>query len=102
MEWGNCVVDGIPSLKCIPIIFNNLLTFAISGSAVVAVFFITLSGIKFLTSGGDPIKVSEAKKTFSYALIGLVVIILSFALIKVIGVVTGTDCRILGIEACKR
>jgi hypothetical protein len=41
-----------------------------------------LGGIKYLTSGGDSKKVTDAKNTVLYAIIGLVVCFLSFAIVN--------------------
>ena len=51
----------------------------VAGAA--AIILIVISGIKYITSGGDPGKVSSAKDTLVNALIGLVVIVLARALI---------------------
>lgn len=102
MDWGNCVVDGIPTLKCIPAIFGNLINTLIGLAGIVAVIFITTSGIKFITSGGDQTKVAEARRTLTFAVVGLLVVVLSFTILKVVGKVTGTDCKVLGIETCKK
>lgn len=68
-------------------------------AGVAAVFFIIISGIKFITSGGDQIKVAQAKQSITYALIGLAVVLLSFFLIKVFSLISGVECNVLGV-AC--
>lgn len=52
----------------------------IGGTA--AVIIIIIGGIKFITSGGDPGKISTAKNTVLYAMIGLAVIVLAASLIS--------------------
>lgn len=96
--WDDCVVDGIATLKCLPIIFGNLINILIIFGGVTAVILVILGGIKFITSGGDPIKVESARRTVTFAIIGLAIILLSFVLIKVISVVTGVPCQILGVS----
>lgn len=91
--------DTPTSLQCIPYFISNIISFAIPFAGVVAVFFIVLSGIKFLTSGGDPGKVEGAKRTLTFAIIGLVIILLVFVIIKVFSRTLGLpDCKILGVE----
>ncbi len=51
------------------------IAFGIIGS--LAVLMITISGLKYITSGGDPGKASEAKNGIMYALIGLAIAILA-------------------------
>ena len=49
---------------------------------IIAVIMLILGGIKYLTSGGDSKKVTDAKNTVLYAIIGLVVCFLSFAIVN--------------------
>jgi len=90
--WGDCVQNGVATLACIPIVFNNVVDWAIALAGLTAVFFIIFAGIKFLTSGGDPKQVEGARKTLTYAIIGLIIVFLSFAIIKLIGTITGASC----------
>ena len=48
---------------------------------ILAVFFILLSAFYFITSGGDETKVSKAKRTLLYAVIGIAVGLLSYSII---------------------
>ncbi|MCT4592245.1 MAG: hypothetical protein N4A36_02585 [Candidatus Gracilibacteria bacterium] len=50
-------------------------------SGIVAVFFITLAGVKLVTSGGVEDRIDSAKKTITYATIGLFGVILSWAIV---------------------
>ncbi len=102
MDWGNCVQDGVATLQCLPIVFNNVVNWALGLAGIAAVFFIIFSGIKFLTSGGDPKQVEGARKTLTFAIAGLVLIFLAFAIIKMIGVITGATCiNTFGFDTCK-
>lgn len=50
--------------------------------ALVAVVFVIYGGFLYLTSAGDPSKVKKGKDSIMYALIGLVVVGLAFALVN--------------------
>ncbi len=101
-DWGSCVQDGVATLSCLPAVFSNIVYWAAGLAGIVAVFFIILAGIKFLTSGGDPKQVEGARKTLTYAVAGLIVILLAFAIIKLIGTITGADCiTTFGFDTCK-
>lgn len=52
----------------------NLLAWMVG---VAAVIMIILAGFKYITSGGDSAKVSSAKNTMVYALVGMVVAVLA-------------------------
>ena len=49
---------------------------------IIAVVMLIIGGIKYLLSGGDAKKVTDAKNTVLYAIIGLVVCLLSFAIVN--------------------
>lgn len=56
---------------------------------VLAVIMIIFAGFKYITSGGDSGKVTSAKHTMIYALVGLVIVALSQFIVKfVLGKVT--------------
>ncbi len=102
MPWGNCVQNGVATLNCLPIVFGNVVNWAIALAGLTAVFFIIFAGFKFLTSGGDPKQVEGAKKTLTYAIAGLIIVFLAFAIIKLIGTITGASCiNTFGFNTCK-
>jgi hypothetical protein len=94
-SWNEAVTDcvtetGVATLRCIPAVMGNVITFALIASGVVALFFVILAGAKLVTSGGDQKKVDSARKTLTWAIIGLVIILLAIFLVNFIGVITGT------------
>lgn len=104
-DWNTvvsgCVVNNIPTLACLPGVFQNIIFAALIFSGVVAVFFSVFAGIKFITSGGDAKQVDSARKTMTFAIIGLVIILLSFFIVKIIAGLTGIDCiNTFGFDNC--
>lgn len=65
---------------------NQLITLIINTFSlvigVVAVIMIMVSGFRYITSGGDANKVSGAKNTLVYAVIGLVVVALAQVIVR--------------------
>ena len=101
-DWGDCVVDGVPTLKCVPVVFQNIISAALVFAGIVALFFIIVSGIKMIASGGDPKGVEGARKTMTFAIIGLVIILMSFFIINMISYITGVTCiTSFGFDTCK-
>ena len=49
---------------------------------IIAVVMLIIGGIKYVISGGDSKKVTDAKNTVLYAIIGLVVAFLAFAIVN--------------------
>lgn len=88
-EWGDCVRNGVATIACIPVVIQNLVNALIIIAGVVCVFLIMWSGYKFIMSEGDPEKVSIARKTFIYALVGFLFILMSFFFLNVIAEFTG-------------
>lgn len=77
-------------LGCIPTdasaIVAWVLRFSLGIGGGAALLLMSFSGIQIMTSQGDPEKLNEGKERFTSALIGLVFIILSVFLLRIIGV----------------
>lgn len=101
-DWGDCAAGGVAQLSCIPIVFQNVVTAALMFAGVVAVIMIVYGGIRYITSRGDPKAVEGARNTLTWAIIGLVVIILSFLIINFISFFTNVPCILeFGFEQCR-
>lgn len=98
-QTPNCSDPNTPtSLACLPVFLGNISSSALILAGVAAVFFITFSGIQFLTSGGEAQKVESAKKTFTFAVIGLLIILFSYTIIKVVSRTTNVNPETIGIK----
>jgi len=83
-EWDSCVVDGVPTLKCFEVVFQNILNMA-SGLIIVVLFVMfVMGGFSYLTSLGNPEKLKKAQGTLRYAVVGLVIFVASFLILTVI------------------
>ncbi|MEO8785078.1 MAG: pilin [Candidatus Saccharimonadales bacterium] len=74
LTGGSSQCDATSSSKSL----NNTLRVVIGGISlvvgVIAVIMLFIGGLKYITSTGDPAKVSSAKDTILYAIIGLIVV----------------------------
>ena len=52
-----------------------------SVAAAASIILIIISGIKIVTSGGEPKQLAAAKATLTYAIIGLAVTVLAFVIL---------------------
>jgi hypothetical protein len=68
--------------NAVPDVLTAILNSIILVSSLVAVIFIIMGGVKFMTSSGDPGKVKQAKDTILYAVIGLIVCALAFVIVN--------------------
>lgn len=60
-------------------IVANTLIFLVGA---VAVIFLIIGGLRYVVSNGDPKNVEGAKNTILYAIVGIVVAVISFALVQ--------------------
>lgn len=68
---------------------NNLITFFFRFGAIVASLLIAYAGWLYITSGGDSSKVSQAKGMFIKILIGFIVMLSAYLVVKLILQVLG-------------
>ena len=61
-------------------LIGNALSWLYGIIAVIAVIFIIYAGISYMTSAGDSGKLAKAKQTILYAIIGLVIVALAYAI----------------------
>lgn len=80
---NGCTSDA-PELQNVVV---NIINAIVGALGLVAVIFIVVGGVNFMTSSGDAGKVQKAKNTILYATIGLVICVLAFAIVNF--VITG-------------
>jgi len=59
----------------------------IEAAGIAAVLFIIIGGIQILTAYGNDEKIGKAKKTITYAIVGLLAAILSYAIVSIISAI---------------
>lgn len=103
LRGNNCLYEGdVVTMSCVAPLFANVIYWLIILSGTIAVFFIIFGGIKFLTSGGAQDNVQSAKKTITFAVIGLIVVLFSFMIVNIVADLTGVNCITkFGFSACK-
>ncbi len=97
-DWsGKCVSDGVATLTGFECLFQNIISvvFSLAGLAFFAMFIV--GGFKYLTSGGDSKKIAAASTTLTYAVIGVVGIIVSWLVLLFIEQFTGIKVTIFKI-----
>lgn len=76
-QQGKICLDSLPQTQADGGTLSTIISIVIAVVAVISVLFITIGGLRYILSQGDPQAVSKAKSTIVYALIGLVVAILA-------------------------
>jgi hypothetical protein len=65
-------------------VISSVVTVLLIAAAIIALFFLIWGGIKWILSGGDKVKVDEARKTIIASIIGLIVALLAFFIITIV------------------
>jgi hypothetical protein len=82
----------VPTLSDLVPVLGSVIYWLLIFSGTVSVFVILFSGIRFIMSGGEAKTVETAKKSMTYAIFGLLLILFSFLIVSMIGYVTHVDC----------
>ena len=69
---GNCNT-GLPTTTPTSSTLDNILQFVFGLVAIIAVIFVVIGGIQFMTSNGNNESINKAKNTILYAAIGLAI-----------------------------
>lgn len=72
-------------------VFGNVVKSALALAGVVLFVLLIVGGLKYITSGGDPKAAEGAQKTITYAIGGLIIILLSYLILVLIYKITGVD-----------
>lgn len=89
----NCITrDGVPTLQCIPSVFNNIVHAVLLFSGLVALVFIIIGGMKYIHAEGDAKSAEGARKTLTYAILGLVLVLMAYFIITFIAYITKQNC----------
>jgi len=85
------VVGDVLTLKGFEYIFNNIVSVVLPFAGIVLFIILILSGFKLITAGGEPAKVQSARNTLTFAIGGIVLITLSYLILRVIQTITGVN-----------
>ena len=83
-DWGNCVVDGVPTLKCLEIVFGNILFMSSFFIIIVLFIMFVVGSFRYLTSFGNAERVKKAQGTLKYALIGFILFVSAYLILTII------------------
>jgi len=85
------MVNEVPTLKCLEPLFENVLG-ALAGLVfVILLAMFVMGSIGWLTAGDNAEKLKKARGTFFSAIVGLVIISLSYLVINILGSFLGIE-----------
>ena len=70
-------------------LFGRAVSAILALAGIVLFVLLVSGGLKYITSGGDPKATDSAKKTITYAIGGLIAILLSYLILVLIENITG-------------
>lgn len=59
----------------------GLIQYALIFIGAIALIFVIYGGIIYITSGGDAEKTTKARNTLMYAVLGIIIVVLSYAIV---------------------
>lgn len=68
---------------------SMLINFIFAISTVILIFMLVISAMQWMLSGGNKDTVAAAQKRLTWAIVGMVILALAFAVANVVGVFTG-------------
>lgn len=88
-------IEGInPTIQGIDLLQNVIswsITMLMIGASLLCVALLVYGGIRWITSGGDKAGIEGARNTIVYALIGIIIIFLSYSILRLIGSIFGIN-----------
>jgi len=81
--------QDVLTIRCLEPLFINLVGAIVALAGIALFVMLLLGGFTFLFSGGDPKKLEKAKGTLSAAVVGLLVIVGAYLVLRIIEAFTG-------------
>ncbi len=86
-DWNALKGGGgtVPTLPCLAEFFVRIIGALFLFLGAVSLLFLLYGAGRFVISSGDPKAIAGARNTMTYALLGLVLILISFAILRFVG-----------------
>lgn len=84
-------LGGLRSSEGINMVIGNIITLIFTVAAVIFVIMFLWAAVSMISSGGDKESLAKARGRITWAIIGIVLLSLSFVVFRVLGFVTGFD-----------
>ena len=83
--------DTPAQLSDLEVVFANIVRAVLGLAGIVLFLMLLVGGFKYMTAGGDPKALDAAKKTLTYAIMGIVLVASAFLILRFIQEFTGID-----------
>lgn len=89
---------GVAKIEDFSTVFNNIVSVILGLAGIIFFVLLIIGGFRYITSGGDPKAIEGAKKTLTSAIIGLIVILMSYLILVLITQITGVNIESFNIK----
>jgi len=72
-------------------LITRMINLSVEFGFIALTFMLIVGGLKYLTSGGDAKNVQSAQQTITWALLGILFLVLAIVILRIISVFTGVD-----------
>lgn len=82
---------GVAILRGLEGVFSSLISVALGLAGIALFIMLVIGGLRYITSGGDPKAAEAARRTLTFAILGMVLVASAFLILRFIGRFTGAD-----------
>lgn len=69
---------------------NNVLNWVLAIIFLIAFIYLVMNGVKYITAGGDAAKATEARNGVLNAIIGIIIVLIAFVILRFAGRLAGS------------
>lgn len=84
VKAADVVMNNPSAYNSIQEVVGGVSNWILSVAAAITILFLIIGGIYYITAAGDEKQMGEGKKIINYAVIGLVIILISYSLVLTI------------------
>lgn len=82
-------INPVAKFSNIGTILNQVLPTIMVVASLIALALLIFGALSYVTSSGEQEKVQKARKTITYSILGLVLIFLSYLMVRIVSFITG-------------
>lgn len=83
--------DNPAEIGQIVLIIKNIIKLLVPAAAIAFLLMLIIGGVQFVMSGGDAKAAAGARSTLTYALIGVILVVVVWLILLLVQFVTGVD-----------
>jgi len=77
---------------------SRIISLSVAASGIALLVVLTIAGFKFLTSGGEPKAIQSASQAVTWALLGMLFLVIAWLVLQLIESITGVQVTKFCIE----